>query len=471
MLSEDEVVPFTARNGAGQVYVYFEQALSVTGRLSDGVVLVRANSAILGAIALGQVMRDSIRPLSAVRLIASRRLKRMLCLAYNHVPYYREVMDSAGWRPEKDYKGPQDLMRLPILTKEIIRRHGKEAFLRRGADLSRCHLEHSTGSTGSPLEVWRTPYARALQLARYMRVLLANSYRPSYRVLGFRPIDKPVSQDESLLQRLGLLKWRKVDLKLPPEILTDEFLAFQPDVLYGNRIQLDLVCQELGKRGIRYGRLKLALPGGEVLLKSQAQRYREVLGGDVAETYGSAEFGIMAFQIAGTDGLRLCEDLAYFEFLDSDGHPTQPGQRSRIIVTDLTNPLMPLIRYEQGDWVTVAVRDGQDSTSWSRLKSVEGRENDICVLPDGSTFLFLVPYIVMYNYLGVTQFRVVQKTRSLFQIQLVADADYVDSIRNSVISDFRKLSPPSAQFDVVHVEQLAPDSTGKLRILVSEVDD
>jgi hypothetical protein len=77
----------------------------------------------------------------------------------------------------------------------------------------------------------------------------------------------------------------------------------------------------------------------------------------------------------------------------------------------------------------------------------------------------------MCNYPEVTQFRVVQKTRSLFQIQLVADSDYVDSIRDSVISDFRKLSPASAQFEVVRVEQIKPDPSGKLRTLVCEVDD
>jgi len=416
-------------------------------------------------------MRDSKRPLSAVRLIANRRLKRTLILAYNHVPYYREVMDSAGFSPERDYEGPQDLMRLPILTKEIVRRHAEQAFLRRGADLSRYYSESTAGSTGSPLTTWRTPYARALQLAKYMRVLLANNYRPSYKVLGFRHTDKRVSQDESFLQRLGLLKWRKVDYTLQPEVLTDEFLAFQPDVLYGNRIHFDLVCKELEKRGTRYGRLKLALPGGEVVLKSHAQRYREVLGGDVAVTYGSNEMGTLAFQIAGRDGLRLCEDLVHYEFLDSDGNPTQPGQRSRIIVTDLTNPLMPLIRYEQGDWVIVAVRGEQETDAWSRLESVEGRQNDTCVLPDGSRFLFPVSNAVMCNYPKIAQFRVIQKTRSLFQIQLVADSDYVDSIRDSVISDFRKRSPASAQFEVVRVEQIKPDPTGKLRALVCEVDD
>jgi phenylacetate-CoA ligase len=270
---------------------------------------------------------------------------------------------------------------------------------------------------------------------------------------------------------MGLLKWRKVDYTLQSETLTDELLAFQPDVLYGNRTHFDLVCQELEKRGICYGRLKLALPGGEVVLKSHKERYREVLGGDVAETYGSAELGILAFQITGTHGLRLCEDLAHYEFLDPDGNPTQPGKRSRIIVTDLTNPLMPLIRYEQGDLVVLAARGEQETHSWPRLESVEGRQNEACILPDGSRFLWLVPYDVMCNYPRVNQFRVIQKTRSLFQVQLAADSDYVESIRDSVISDFRKLSPASAQFEVVRVEHIKPDPTGKLRTLICEVDD
>jgi len=60
----------------------------------------------------------------------------------------------------------------------------------------------------------------------------------------------------------------------------------------------------------------------------------------------------MAYETQQHDGLHLCEDLTYFEFLDKDGNPVRPGQMGRIVINDLTGRLMLFIRYDQGDFVT-----------------------------------------------------------------------------------------------------------------------
>ena len=49
-----------------------------------------------------------------------RRLRRVLAAAYRNVPHYRKVMRQAGYDPVTGYSGPQDLKRLPVLTKRDL---------------------------------------------------------------------------------------------------------------------------------------------------------------------------------------------------------------------------------------------------------------------------------------------------------------------------------------------------------------
>ena len=72
--------------------------------------------------ALRQVMRDTKLPRSALDRIVRKRLEAVLVSAYRNVPYYRELMHSADYDPVREYRGPEDLSKLPITTKEILKR-------------------------------------------------------------------------------------------------------------------------------------------------------------------------------------------------------------------------------------------------------------------------------------------------------------------------------------------------------------
>ncbi len=296
------------------------------------------------AAALLQVMRELKVPRSDLQPRVNERLRRTLISAYRYVPYYRDTMKSTGYDPAKDYSGPADLRKLPILTKQTIKDHGTSAFINENADLSRCCLDRTSGSTGQPLEIWRSQRSQALILARYFRVLMANGYRFTDKVLGFRPQKDAVIEEGGLFGKLGLLRWRKVDFAIPAPEMVEHLFSYEPDFLYGNLVHFELLAQELERQNLRYEKLKVILPGGEVIAERHRRRLAEVFKTRVAVTYGSAEMGIMAFDTPQKPGHQLCEDLIHYEFLDAEGEPIPAGQRSRIIMTDLTNPVMPLIR-------------------------------------------------------------------------------------------------------------------------------
>jgi len=53
------------------------------------------------------------------------KLRRLIHHAYNNVAYYRSVMDSLNIVPE-DIQGADDLVKLPVLNRDAIRKNTKE---------------------------------------------------------------------------------------------------------------------------------------------------------------------------------------------------------------------------------------------------------------------------------------------------------------------------------------------------------
>jgi phenylacetate-coenzyme A ligase PaaK-like adenylate-forming protein len=141
-------------------------------------------------LALRQVLRDQKYQSDKLRTLVRKRLRAVLTSAFEHTAYYREAMRSVGYDPRVDFKGPEDLVHLPVLTKQILKDTDLRAFVRKSdfEHLDDYFCDTTSGTTGLPLIIYRDRYARALQVAKWLRVLFNNGYRPTQRVLSFTSV-------------------------------------------------------------------------------------------------------------------------------------------------------------------------------------------------------------------------------------------------------------------------------------------
>lgn len=417
-----------------------------------------------------QVMRDSRLNPGELDRVIDRRLRQVLVSAFLHVPYYREIMRSVNYDPTRDYQGPGDLARLPVTRKQTLKEKGITAFVREGSDLSRASVDSTSGSSGIPIKVYKSTHERSLQIAKWMRVLYKNGYSVRHRTMALVAPDR--NKAGTVVQRLGFFRLLTVDyLNSLPEEMVDILLDYQPQVLYGNRSHLDLVALELMHRGVRADGVRLVVGGGEVIPESSRRLYRQIFGVELIESYGTVEMGVMAYETQAHDGLHLCTDLTYFEFLDRKGRPAAPGEPSRIVVTDLASKLMPFIRYDQGDLAIIEVRESSGGKPEQILTQVIGRQSDLAVLPDGTVCSPYTFSVILKKFEAISQFRVVQKAPDRFRILIVAEPSYVRAIHTELSGHLARQFPCMVSFEIVRVERLDPDPTGKLRMLISEVDD
>lgn len=78
------------------------------------------------------------------------RMRRLVSHAYRAVPYYRELFDSAGFRPEEAHH-LTDLEKIPVSSRDDIARRSVEQILATGFDPDRLIVRFTTGSSGVPL--------------------------------------------------------------------------------------------------------------------------------------------------------------------------------------------------------------------------------------------------------------------------------------------------------------------------------
>lgn len=419
--------------------------------------------------AMWQVMHDIKLTSYKKEELVKKRLKRVLISAYMYVPYYRGMMKNIGYNPIHDYKGPEDLRKFPITKKQDLKTNDKLMFLKDRVSNKNLYFTKTSGSTGIPLKIFLSNHELAFRTAKWLRVLFINKYSIKDKVLSLEPPAK-LGEGKTVLQKFGILRRLAINLLLPPDELRKIFINYKPHVLYGSRSSIDLLALELIKRKIKSEGLKLIIVGAEIIHEYNKNLYKQAFGIDPIEFYGSEEMGVMAFETPARDGLHLCDDLTYFEFLDENNNPVLPGDSGRIIVTDLLGTTMPFIRYDQGDFINVKFVTGNNGKSEKRISEIIGRDNEFIVLPDGS--LRVSYYFNQFRQFDeIWQFKVIQKTKINYLVKIAASQDYFAKIESQIKELLIKNFPKNCYFELLRVDFIEPDPGGKLRIFVSDFKD
>jgi phenylacetate-coenzyme A ligase PaaK-like adenylate-forming protein len=415
-------------------------------------------------------MRDSKLSVASLEKTRKKKLQAVLISAYENVPYYQEVMREINYNPNTDFKGVGDLSKLPLLTKKILKSTDKHRFIHQDYlhQLPTLFNDSTSGSTGVPLTIYRAPYERALQMAKWLRVLLKNGYLPTQKVLSFTSPAR-LSEGKSIIQKLGFLRRLAIDYNLPPQESLAAIRAYTPEVIYGNRSSFDLLFDEMEKNNTSLSNINFVIMTGECLHEVTKSRCRQLLNIEPVETYGSVEMGIMAYGIQGHSGLILNHDLSYFEFIKSDGSPAKTGELARIVVTDLSGKVQPFIRYEQGDQVIFEDSVDVNGEAIRKIVKIVGRDDDVAVLSDGRLITWKEFYEALDVFLGLSQFRIIQTTFDNFEILLATDKAYFDQYQGEIIERLKAFCGVNLSYALKLVDSIPQDPNGKIRFLISKV--
>jgi len=411
---------------------------------------------------------------SELKQIETMKLNALLAHAKSSVPYYRDVIGDAAVVGETSVIEPA-LQTVPILTKDIIRREQKR-LVSESLEGNRLDPNSTSGSTGSPLNFFtdtRSKTCRKAVVVRNRKWLGIQNGDSVARLWG-SAIDEKRAQ--SVRGRFHSRVTR--ELFLSAYQLDDAHLAsyarrinkFKAKLLIGYPSVLCEFGNFCRMNSIEFPSLKAIICSAEVLYPHQRELIEDDLSTPVYDRYGCREVGDIAQEVPWIDGLVVNSDRVHVEIIGRSGEPCKPGEIGDIVITDLDNYGMPLIRYligDRGSWSSQAVN--QQEMPYPVLSNVEGRSMDVVVCPSGNRVGGTFWTILFRKRPGIEKFRVVQ--HSLQSIRI----DYMRLHEVPVIDTayFREkiaeTCGPEMDVEFREVNEIGVSSGEKFRLVVSEI--
>jgi len=200
-------------------------------------------------------------------------------------------------------------------------------------------------------------------------------------------------------------------------------------------------------------------------LNDQSRFIIEDVFGPVFDEYGCGEITSIAFQCKRTHYHHVIEPNVIVEFEDIG-----LGKEKAILLTDLTNYAMPLIRYRIGDiGEEISINTCDCGCIWQPLGKITGRMNDILITPKGgklfvpSSFLSLLmkdgPGIAKYQLAQIKDDQLV--LRVVLSKQSKINVDYIKSFVDPYLEGL-------FCYSIEIVDDISTGLTGKTKMVVDE---
>jgi phenylacetate-CoA ligase len=184
----------------------------------------------------------------------------------------------------------------------------------------------------------------------------------------------------------------------------------------------------------------------------------------VANLWGTSEAGITAMGCFREAGMHLSDDQVIVEPVDADGKPVPPGVRSaKIYVTNLINPLLPLIRYEISDEVTFLDEPCACGSAFTRIADIQGRNDDVFVYANG---IAVHPHIFrsrLAQEATVSEYQVHQTPNGADLLLRASGAVDLNRLERDLESALAKLGCEHPTVTARRVDALPRLETGKLK--------
>lgn len=411
-------------------------------------------------------------PPERLRAWQLERLNELLLHARARSDYYGERLAGVSL----PLRSLDELAGLPVLGKADIRSH-YEGLQCRDVARSRFVPSRTGGSTGEP-----THYFWDKRGQDWNRGSVYRSAEWAGVALGERTVQMSGSHfDDSQAQKLSnrlvylLQRYRDCPVAVLDEARLEryhrEIRGWRPSSIWGYASGIAAFAAHVEARhpGERLDFVRAVVTSSETLRAEQRAQIERVFGpGSVHDHYGSREMYIGS-ECGSHDGYHLHAEVVLTEVVDRDGRPCLPGERGRVLVSDLSNHAFPFVRYEIGD-VAVKAEDRPCACGvrLPRLASVEGRIADMVVLRDR----VLTPpnfTILFSDVRGLKAYQVRQDAIDRLDVHLVPDVDYDPRVAAYVRSAIETMVGGQASVVIHEVAAIAVPESGKRRFVISTV--
>jgi phenylacetate-CoA ligase len=341
---------------------------------------------------------------------------RMYAHAMAHVPYYRQNRSlypayTGNVSPREFVKG------LPVIRKDTLRDHN-ELFVS-VKKRPWCTRHTTSGTTGTPISLYGTPFERALGHAitdNWYRRISGGSVASLIALTGFMT---PGQKDELYWSAFhGRHIFLNIYALKPSNAASIvSLINKQPGgMFFGYASALhELAVVVRGRLGANKNHF-VAVSTSEILTTEHRYTIESNLCRKIFDQYGSQEGSHLVLECQAGQ-MHIHPYLGMIEVLDDQNAPCNSGEIGRVVVTGFKHA-MPLIRYEIGDSVLAVDEKCSCGLSWPILGPIAGRSEDLVITVDGRRIGYL-NFHATKNLKGIAESQLIQDGYTAFRFNMV----------------------------------------------------
>lgn len=397
-------------------------------------------------------------------------LRKLLIHAFETVPFYKALFKNEGFSLADLNKFElEDLNKLPILTKEVLRQYGTSELLsaKRGKGGK---LFSSSGSTGTPTKIllsksMHQKWTAGLEVR--VRSWAGLNHLSKRGMIGGRRIvtegvSNPPFHRYNFAERQIYFSAYHISSKAAPYYM--EAIRNNLDYMTGYAMSNFILARFFEEQNLYYP-LKAVITSSEKLTNEMRNIFRKVYGCKTFDSYsGIEDCGLISECEKG--GLHVSPDMGIIEFLNSDGRPAKPGQLAEMICTGILNFDQPLIRYRIGDYAVLGDKICPCGRSMPLVSEITGRTEDVVVVRDGREMVRF--HSIFIDLPNVLKAQVVQEDFDKFLINVVSLNKLTNNemiiMKNRMESQLGKID---LRIEVVNDIPMGPN--GKFKAVISNV--
>lgn len=401
-----------------------------------------------------------------------QELRKLLEHAYQHTSFYPKHWKNAGINSINDISSMSDFTKLPLISKNDINQHYSEIV----ADNSKGNIKKATGgSTGQPfrfeLDIDSNTRREAIMWRGYGWLGAGLGQKTLY--LWGADIGQP-SKLKSLKNDLyhrfynrKMLNSFAMNSSNMASYVT-EINSYRPSALVSYVNPLYELARYISAENLSVFAPKTILTGAEPLHDFQREVIEKAFNCQVYDTFGCREFMLMSAECQENKQLHVNSDHLVVETVDDTGQAIT-GQSGDLVVTDLYNYGMPLIRYVNGDRATLINEPCGCNNPLPIMSSIDGRKLDIIKTTSGKTIPGeLFPHLFK-EFSGIDKFQVKQSEISSLQISLIINKQFTEQDKVNIAEEINKYAKNELQLIFNIVDDIPLTVSGKHRVTICEI--
>ena len=368
----------------------------------------------------------------------------------------------------------KDFKEFPVINKNTIRSQ-QDRFMSSAYEKDKLYQMSTSGSTGTPFVCYQNVEKKKRVNAEIIYYSGKVGYRLGENLSYIRTVVKQVKKSKlkQFMQNQTLIHCGQLS-DVGIEGLIEELRRYSKKnrggvTLLGYSSTYTAMKDYLRRKGIDVipgVHVTGAIASSDMLFDETREAMNRAFGNiHMVSRYSNEENGVLG-QDEGINNVFPINEADYIvEILDAEGNEVENGTIGRIVVTDLYNYAMPMIRYDTGDVAAIEILE-INGRKRRCLTNFSGRRVDVIFDTQGNA---LSPYVItnhMWSFPDVTQFQVVQTGEKQYVLKLNVQKEFARE--QDVIRLMNQLLGENAEITVERVEEIPVLASGKRQYVVNQ---